>query len=42
LDRYDLARAIVARGLETDEIVVTAGVQALRPGQKVRILGAAP
>lgn len=42
LDRYDLARVVVARGLETDEIVVTAGVQALRPGQKVRILGAEP
>lgn len=42
LERYDLARVIVARGLETDEIVVTAGVQALRPGQKVRILGAPP
>lgn len=42
LERYDLARVIVARGLETGEIVVTAGVQALRPGQKVRILGAAP
>ncbi|WP_448204856.1 efflux RND transporter periplasmic adaptor subunit [Azospirillum sp. sgz302134] len=39
LDRYDLARVMVARGLEADEIVVTAGVQALRPGQKVRILG---
>jgi RND family efflux transporter MFP subunit len=39
LERFDLARAIVAQGLETDDIVVTAGVQALRPGQKVRILG---
>jgi membrane fusion protein, multidrug efflux system len=37
--RYDLARVIVAQGLESDDIVVTAGVQALRPGQKVRILG---
>lgn len=42
LERYDLARVIVARGLEADEIVVTAGVQALRPGQKVRMLGAGP
>ncbi|MBP2316763.1 efflux RND transporter periplasmic adaptor subunit [Azospirillum soli] len=42
LERYDLARVVVARGLETDEIVVTAGVQALRPGQKVRILGDGP
>jgi RND family efflux transporter MFP subunit len=37
--RYDLARVIVAQGLEPDDIIVTAGVQALRPGQKVRILG---
>lgn len=42
LERYDLARVIVARGLEADEVVVTAGVQALRPGQKVRMLGAGP
>lgn len=42
LERYDLARVVVARGLEADEIVVTAGVQALRPGQKVRLLGAGP
>ena len=41
LERYDLARVVVAQGLETDDIVVTAGVQALRPGQQVRILGAA-
>jgi hypothetical protein len=27
-------------GRETSEIVVTAGVQALRPGQMVRLLGA--
>ncbi|MDK3072900.1 efflux RND transporter periplasmic adaptor subunit [Sedimentitalea sp. JM2-8] len=30
----------VASGLEVGEIVVTAGVQALRPGQEVRLLGA--
>ena len=30
------------QGLETGDIVVTAGVQALRPGQKVRLLGARP
>lgn len=40
--RHDPASAIIARGLEAGEIVVTAGVQALRPGQKVRLLGAAP
>jgi RND family efflux transporter MFP subunit len=40
LERYDLARVVVAQGLETYDVVVTAGVQALRPGQQVRILGA--
>ena len=39
--RFDPARVLVGQGLETGEIVVTAGVQALRPGQKVRLLGAA-
>jgi RND family efflux transporter MFP subunit len=38
--RYDPATVIIAQGLETGEIVVTAGVQTLRPGQKVRLLGA--
>jgi RND family efflux transporter MFP subunit len=38
--RFDPARVLVGQGLETGEIVVTAGVQALRPGQKVRLLGA--
>jgi membrane fusion protein, multidrug efflux system len=37
--RFDPARVLIAQGLETGEIVVTAGVQALRPGQKVRLLG---
>jgi RND family efflux transporter MFP subunit len=37
--RHDPARVLVAQGLETGDIVVTAGVQALRPGQKVRLLG---
>jgi len=40
--RYDPASIVIARGLETGETVVTAGVQVLRPGQKVRLLGAAP
>jgi membrane fusion protein, multidrug efflux system len=39
--RHDPARVLVAQGLATGDIVVTAGVQALRPGQKVRLLGAA-
>ena len=39
--RYDQAAAVISKGLETGEFVVTAGVQTLRPGQKVSILGAA-
>jgi RND family efflux transporter MFP subunit len=42
VERYDLAQVIVARGLEPGDVIVTAGVQALRPGQKVRLLGATP
>lgn len=42
IDRFDLARVVVAQGLEPYDVVVTAGVQALRPGQQVRILGGAP
>jgi RND family efflux transporter MFP subunit len=42
VDRFDLAQVIVARGLEPGDVVVTAGVQALRPGQRVRLLGATP
>ena len=38
--RYDPAEVVISEGLETGEIVVTAGVQTLRPGQKVRLLGA--
>jgi RND family efflux transporter MFP subunit len=39
--RYDPAAVVISKGLENGEIVVTAGVQTLRPGQKVRLLGAA-
>ena len=39
--QYDPATVVVAKGLETGDVVVTAGVQTLRPGQKVRVLGAA-
>ena len=39
--RYDPATVVISHGLETGDIVVTAGVQTLRPGQKVRLLGAA-
>ena len=37
--RYDPATVSVSEGLNTGDIVVTAGVQALHPGQKVRLLG---
>lgn len=38
--RFDPAKVAVAGGLDVGEVVVTAGVQALHPGQKVRLLGA--
>lgn len=41
IGRFDPSTVLVSRGLEGGEIVVTAGVQALHPGQKVRLLGAA-
>ena len=37
--RFDQAQVAVSQGLDTGEIVVTAGVQALHPGQTIRILG---
>jgi hypothetical protein len=37
--RYDPADVVISNGLEVGEVVVTAGVQVLRPGQKVRLLG---
>jgi multidrug efflux pump subunit AcrA (membrane-fusion protein) len=40
--RYDQANVTVSQGLDAGEIVVTAGVQALHPGQKVRLLGSEP
>jgi RND family efflux transporter MFP subunit len=42
VERFDPATVIVSHGLDGGEIVVTAGVQALHPGQKVRLLGAQP
>jgi RND family efflux transporter MFP subunit len=39
--RYDPSGVVVSQGLEAGDIVVTAGVQVLHPGQKVRLLGAA-
>ena len=38
--RHHPASVVVARGLAPGDIIVTAGVQALRPGQSVRLLGA--
>jgi RND family efflux transporter MFP subunit len=40
LVRHDAGHVVVGQGLEPGEVIVTAGVQALRPGQKVRLLGA--
>ena len=37
--RFDPGTVVVSDGLDTGDIVVTAGVQALHPGQKVRLLG---
>ncbi|RBP11997.1 RND family efflux transporter MFP subunit [Roseiarcus fermentans] len=38
--RFDPGTVVISGGLDGGEIVVTAGVQALHPGQKVRVLGA--
>ena len=38
--RFDPGTVVISSGLEGGEIVVTAGVQALHPEQKVRLLGA--
>ncbi len=40
--RFDQETVAISQGLEPGEIVVTAGVQALHPGQKVRLLGSQP
>ncbi len=42
VQRHDPASVAISKGLETGEIVVTAGAQALHPGQKVRLLGPRP
>ena len=41
VDRFSPASVVVQEGLKPGDIVVTAGVQALRPGQIVRMAGAA-
>jgi RND family efflux transporter MFP subunit len=38
--RYDPSSVVISQGLDAGEVVVTAGVQTLHPGQKVRLLGA--
>jgi RND family efflux transporter MFP subunit len=42
LQRQDSSIIVVSKGLEGGEVVVTAGVHALRPGEKVRLMGTAP
>jgi RND family efflux transporter MFP subunit len=39
VSRYDPTDIVVSQGLDAGDIVVTAGVQTLHPGQKVRLLG---
>ena len=39
--RHNPATVAISDGLEIGDIVVTAGVQALHPGQKIRLLGSA-
>jgi multidrug efflux pump subunit AcrA (membrane-fusion protein) len=39
---YDPDAVIVEEGIETGDILVTAGVHALHPGQKVRLLASQP
>jgi membrane fusion protein, multidrug efflux system len=41
VSQYDPAEVVISQGLDAGEIVVTAGVQTLHPGQKVRLLGGA-
>jgi membrane fusion protein, multidrug efflux system len=37
--RFDQGTVEISDGLDTGDVVVTAGIQALHPGQKVRLLG---
>ena len=37
--RYEPSSVAISQGLEAGDIVVTAGAQPLRPGQKIRLLG---
>lgn len=40
--RHDPAHAVIGTGLAQGEVIVTAGVQALRQGQSVKLLGPTP
>lgn len=40
--RFDQNMVSVGHGLENGDVIVTAGAQALHPGQQVRLLGTAP
>jgi RND family efflux transporter MFP subunit len=40
VERFDGDRVVVKSGLTAGDVVVAAGAQALRPGQRVRLLGA--
>jgi membrane fusion protein, multidrug efflux system len=42
VSRYDPGSVVVSQGVETGDIVVTAGVQALHPDEKVRLLTPKP
>ena len=42
VSRYEPGSVVIAQGLHEGDTVVTAGVQALRPGQKVRLLDERP
>ena len=42
VQRFDQDTVAISRGLDTGEIVVTGGMQALHPGQKVLLLGSQP
>ena len=37
--RYDADGVVISQGLQSGDVVVTAGVQTLHPGQKIRLLG---
>jgi RND family efflux transporter MFP subunit len=40
--RYGPDKVLISRGLDAGEVVVTAGVHALHPGQKIRLLASQP